>query len=430
MNLLQPLSVIPIKTVCILLLGVSISFGQKDNLRQKSDKYAGTGVPNNCDDKFYGVTIDGNLLQVEELSDGKYINQVVQKAIPFKCNAATKGFNNKIYSVKADVETKTVVYEYNPKTKEGKETKWRLPIHNDGGWISGAVDSKGRIYFSTTTFENLVRIDTRMAEPEVVWSDNIKIKEWSKNNCKEGCNFYINKDDKVVVKENKGRNYWIVNIDDKPFVEKKEMLNIRPNLNPTNDLTEFYGKNDKVQTLILNKDGIKRYFTNQGEFLAIAKIDTARYGILTDLASCNYFNIGDIIKKDDMNEPEEVGIDITKNSKESIRLKSVLFKLGESELMPESYAELNALVRQMKKHTEIEILLEGHTDITGDATENLQLSIDRVDACKRYLVQQGITPFRIQTKGYGSSKPLIRKGSEKEREANRRVEVKVLKNSQ
>jgi outer membrane protein OmpA-like peptidoglycan-associated protein len=269
-----------------------------------------------------------------------------------------------------------------------------------------------------------------MAEPEVVWSDNIKIKEWSKNNCKEGCNFYINKDDKVVVKENKGRNYWIVNIDDKPFVEKKEMLNIRQNLNPTNDLTEFYGKNDKVQTLILNKDGIKRYFTNQGEFLAIAKIDTARYGILTDLASCNYFNIGDIIKKDDMNEPEEVGIDITKNSKESIRLKSVLFKLGESELMPESYAELNALVRQMKKHTEIEILLEGHTDITGDATENLQLSIDRVDACKRYLVQQGITPFRIQTKGYGSSKPLIRKGSEKEREANRRVEVKVLKNSQ
>ena len=46
---------------------------------------------------------------------------------------------------------------------------------------------------------------------------------------------------------------------------------------------------------------------------------------------------------------------------------------------------MDKLVRQLKKYQTVEILLEGHTDITGDFEEKIQLSLDRVNSCKKYL---------------------------------------------
>jgi len=58
-----------------------------------------------------------------------------------------------------------------------------LPSNNDGAWISGVVDSKGTLYFIATTMENLVRIDIRKHETDLLWKDIMIVKGWKKGIC-------------------------------------------------------------------------------------------------------------------------------------------------------------------------------------------------------------------------------------------------------
>jgi outer membrane protein OmpA-like peptidoglycan-associated protein len=397
---------------------------QRDNLRQKGDRYENTGIPNNCDNKLYSVSVNGNLFEIEKIESKERQVRNIGTAFPFKCNALVKGTNNKLYSVKADEQARMPVYEYNPKNRQGNFSKWTLPSHNDGGWISGAVDSKGKLYFMTTTFENLVRIDVRKAEVDILWANNSAVKDWNKTNCQLGCNFYINQNDEMVVKENRGENIWYVSLGENPKILRKEKINSITEINPTNDLTEYYNEAGSLITLLLRRDGISNYSAKKNDALNLMKIDTLQNGILTDLAGCNYF-IKKVEKESDEEKDELITVNTAKD--ETIRLKNVIFKLGESDLLPESYSELDKLVRQLKKYQTVEILLEGHTDITGDYNENIQLSLDRVNSCKKYLINKGIDSRRIQTRGLGSSKPLTRSNNEKEREINRRVEFKIIR---
>lgn len=88
----------------------------------------------------------------------------------------------------------------------------------------------------------------------------------------------------------------------------------------------------------------------------------------------------------------------------TIRLDNIQFALSKSVLLPESYRELNKLADLIQQRQTLEIRLEGHPDIIGDAKQSLQLSIDRVIAVKRYLIGKGIAARRIQTKGYGDTR--------------------------
>jgi outer membrane protein OmpA-like peptidoglycan-associated protein len=81
----------------------------------------------------------------------------------------------------------------------------------------------------------------------------------------------------------------------------------------------------------------------------------------------------------------------------------------------------------MEEHPQMEIQLEGHTDYRGSKKLNLQLSQDRVDAVKTYLVGKGINTKRIKTKAFGGTQPLVREQSIEASELNRRVEVRILK---
>lgn len=413
--------------ITLLILTITqISSGQKprDGLRQKEDKYELTGVPNNCDDKVFAITEIGNLLEIENINSEERIIKQLGKALPFKCNAFAKGTNNKLYAVKGYEQGRIPVYEYNPKSRQGSFSKWSLPSNADGGWVSGAVDSKGKLYFMTTTMENLVRIDIRKAEPDIMWTDNLSVEGWKKENCKSGCNFFINQKDELVVKENKGNGVWHIALKNEFKVTKADIVNAPIEINPTNDIMEYMNSSGGMMTFLLGKNAIYNYSLKKNDVIPLVKIDTLKLGFLTEIAGCNNF-----VKKYEkiIEEEKDELITATTNINESVRLKNIIFQLGESELQTESYGELDKLVRQLKKYRQVEILLEGHTDITGDAEENIQLSLERVNSCKKYLVIKGINGQRIQTKGYGSAKPLKRSGNEKEREINRRVEFKVIR---
>jgi outer membrane protein OmpA-like peptidoglycan-associated protein len=116
-----------------------------------------------------------------------------------------------------------------------------------------------------------------------------------------------------------------------------------------------------------------------------------------------------------------------KPSDEIILLDNLIFDLGESEIKPESFDELDALANLMKTNPDMIIQLEGHTDFRGGRSKNLKLSQERVKQVKNYLIHGGIMPDRILTKAYGGSNPLSWENTEEASRLNRRVEVRIIR---
>ena len=108
-------------------------------------------------------------------------------------------------------------------------------------------------------------------------------------------------------------------------------------------------------------------------------------------------------------------------------LNNLTIDLGSCEINPESFDELDNLVKLMKENPDVIIQLEGHTDFRGGKSKNQRLSEDRVKEVKNYLILGGIMPDRILTKAYGGSKPLSWESSEEASRLNRRVEVRIIK---
>lgn len=110
-----------------------------------------------------------------------------------------------------------------------------------------------------------------------------------------------------------------------------------------------------------------------------------------------------------------------------MRLEKLIFVQSKAEIEDDSFGELDRLASLMKENEDLVIQLEGHTDNTGSPVLNQRLSERRVAAIKKYLVEQGIKRRRIKTKAFGGSQPLSNENTEEAKQANRRVEIIVLK---
>jgi outer membrane protein OmpA-like peptidoglycan-associated protein len=71
----------------------------------------------------------------------------------------------------------------------------------------------------------------------------------------------------------------------------------------------------------------------------------------------------------------------------------------------------------------LKLSIEGHTDGTGGADHNRQLSTARARAVFGALVGLGVDPSRLASKGFGPDKPIADNGTEEGRAKNRRVEL-------
>ena len=111
-----------------------------------------------------------------------------------------------------------------------------------------------------------------------------------------------------------------------------------------------------------------------------------------------------------------------------MNLDNLIFAQAQARIEPSSYEELDKIVGMLQTYPKMVIQLEGHTDTRGDPKKNMQLSQQRVDAVKNYLVSKEINKSRIKTKAFGGTQPLSREDTEEAHTMNRRVQVRILQN--
>ncbi len=105
----------------------------------------------------------------------------------------------------------------------------------------------------------------------------------------------------------------------------------------------------------------------------------------------------------------------------TVRL-NVEFELNKAVVQAIYGQELGAIANAMKAHDDIDLVLEGHSDNTGEDDYNLDLSKRRAAAVKDKLVEDyGIDASRISTVGYGESRPIADNSTKEGRARNRRV---------
>ncbi len=106
-------------------------------------------------------------------------------------------------------------------------------------------------------------------------------------------------------------------------------------------------------------------------------------------------------------------------------LNGVKFRSGSDKLTSSSYPILNEVVKILNDNPVYNLIIDGHTDSSGDDTKNLELSKKRAKAVKDYLVKKGIADNRLESTGHGEEVPVADNKTAKGRALNRRVEMKV-----
>jgi outer membrane protein OmpA-like peptidoglycan-associated protein len=110
-----------------------------------------------------------------------------------------------------------------------------------------------------------------------------------------------------------------------------------------------------------------------------------------------------------------------------VRLNNVFFDFDKWTLRPESFFELDRVVKMLNENPAIEIELSAHTDSYGSDEYNMKLSDNRARSVMEYLLSRGIDARRLSSKGFGELKPFVSNDTPENRQLNRRVEFMIMK---
>jgi outer membrane protein OmpA-like peptidoglycan-associated protein len=112
-------------------------------------------------------------------------------------------------------------------------------------------------------------------------------------------------------------------------------------------------------------------------------------------------------------------------------LNKIYYDFDKWDILPEAEIDLNIIKDLMDQYPDMVIELSSHTDIRGPARYNQNLSQQRAQSAKDWLVQRGIVENRIQAVGYGEERIAnqCKQGtrcSEEDHRFNRRTEFKII----
>ena len=107
--------------------------------------------------------------------------------------------------------------------------------------------------------------------------------------------------------------------------------------------------------------------------------------------------------------------------------KTILFNSGKSTFKEQTFPVLQNIASILKEYPGARFIIEGHTDSDGSNALNQTLSENRAAAGKGYLIENGIENSRLESAGFGETKPITTNKTAKGKAQNRRVEVKLIK---
>ncbi len=111
----------------------------------------------------------------------------------------------------------------------------------------------------------------------------------------------------------------------------------------------------------------------------------------------------------------------------NVELNDILFDFNSDEFDSGSALILKEFAYFLANNPKLKVAIHGHTDNVGGDAFNLELSNRRAKAVEQFIIEQGIDPIRLESKGFGLSRPVASNDSEEGRALNRRTEFVILK---
>jgi outer membrane protein OmpA-like peptidoglycan-associated protein len=106
-------------------------------------------------------------------------------------------------------------------------------------------------------------------------------------------------------------------------------------------------------------------------------------------------------------------------------IKGITFDTNKASIRPTSHRVLDEAIEVLKKYPTLQVEIVGHTDSTGRAERNMELSRERATAVRQYLVDKGIDGERLVARGAGPNEPIATNKTKEGRAENRRTEFKI-----
>ena len=174
--------------------------------------------------------------------------------------------------------------------------------------------------------------------------------------------------------------------------------------------------NDTDDDMLIDGDEVLTHKTNP----KVVDTDVGSIGDGVEVnRGTNPLNPNDDLPPAPKEEPMKVGAVIV--------LEGINFASGSYDIGAGSDAILEQAYNTMKNNPDIVVEISGHTDSRGGYEMNMNLSKNRAEAVKEWLVAKGISASRIETAGYGPNNPIASNDTEEGRYQNRRIEFKRIR---
>ena len=156
-------------------------------------------------------------------------------------------------------------------------------------------------------------------------------------------------------------------------------------------------------------------------------VKNVSYNLKVSAEGYNPIELEITVKNDGADLTMEKNFEMEANAdNDKISLHNLIFARGRAVISKSSYQELDEFAEWLHHHHDVKFRLDGHTDFQGNAEANMNLSQERVDAVRKYLIKKGVKGSRVKTKAFGGTQPLSRERTDEAKKANRRVEVTIL----
>ena len=142
--------------------------------------------------------------------------------------------------------------------------------------------------------------------------------------------------------------------------------------------------------------------------------------------------VGAMMDKQERQLRQIQGVDVTRTADNELKVtvkNDVLFDYNSAGLRSASRASLREMANVFQQYPNTTLAVEGFTDSTGSASYNERLSERRAASVANYLENLGVRGSRVDTIGYGESRPRATNNTASGRQLNRRVEIHVRANA-